>query len=115
MNTPRSHKPAIVLTVLSFAVLAAGCKKDGPPSPSAKGGPGGRSRVMFPVEVAPVEVRTMVYSVGAVGSVDAFEKAQPFLNPPTGLADPQGEIRFSFGFHLEAAGSGFRFFRAPGR
>jgi TonB family protein len=48
-------------------------------------------------------------------AVDAFEKAQPFLNPPSGLADAQGEIRFSFGFHLEAAGSGFRFFQAPGR
>jgi multidrug efflux system membrane fusion protein len=31
---------------------------------------------MFPVEVAPVEARTMVYSVSAVGSVDAFEKVQ---------------------------------------
>jgi multidrug efflux system membrane fusion protein len=31
---------------------------------------------MFPVEVAPVQVKTMVYSVSAVGSVDAFEKVQ---------------------------------------
>jgi membrane fusion protein, multidrug efflux system len=72
-NSKRHIMPVVLL---ALAVLAPGCKKSGSPSPSAKGGPGGRSRVMFPVEVAPVEVRTMVYSVGAVGSVDAFEKVQ---------------------------------------
>jgi membrane fusion protein, multidrug efflux system len=76
LNKPKSHKLAILLGVLALAVLVAGCKKSGASSPSARGGPGNRSRVMFPVEVAPVEVRTMVYSVGAVGSIDAFEKVQ---------------------------------------
>jgi len=73
------HRPKFALVLILTAgsvVLAAGCKKSGPPSPSAKGGPGARSRVTFPVEVAPVEVRSMVYTVGAVGSVDAFEKVQ---------------------------------------
>jgi multidrug efflux system membrane fusion protein len=69
------HKLPLVLLASALA-LAAGCKKESGPSPAAKGGPGGRSRVQFPVEVAPVEVRSMVYSVSAVGSVDAFEKVQ---------------------------------------
>lgn len=73
-SSKRYQLPIILLAAV--VGLAAGCKKSGGPSPAAKGGPGGRSRVMFPVEVAPVEVRTMVYSVGAVGSVDAFEKVQ---------------------------------------
>lgn len=72
----KRHKLAAVTLIVVSAVLAASCKKNGVPSPSAKGGPGAKSRVMFPVEVAPVELRTMVYSVSAVGSVDAFEKVQ---------------------------------------
>lgn len=72
----KRHKLAALALIVASAVLAASCKKDGAPSPSAKGRPGAKSRVMFPVEVAPVELRTMVYSVSAVGSVDAFEKVQ---------------------------------------
>jgi TonB family protein len=48
-------------------------------------------------------------------AMDAFQSAQPFLNPPPGLVDSHGEIRFTFGFHLEAAGGGMRFFRGAGR
>jgi TonB family protein len=48
-------------------------------------------------------------------AVDAFEKAQPFLNPPPGLADARGDIRFTFGFHVTTGGGGFRFFRGPGQ
>ncbi len=44
-------------------------------------------------------------------AIEAFEKAQPFVNPPPGLANSQGEIRFTFGFHIETGGGGFRFFR----
>jgi multidrug efflux system membrane fusion protein len=36
----------------------------------------GKYEVQFPVEVAPVAVQSLVYSVFAVGSVDAFEKVQ---------------------------------------
>ena len=75
MSIHKRHKLPFVLMAAAL-VLTAGCKKEGGPSPAAKGGPGGRSRVQFPVEVAPVEVRSMVYSVSAVGSVDAFEKVQ---------------------------------------
>jgi multidrug efflux system membrane fusion protein len=72
----KAHKLAVAAVIIMSAVLAGSCKKDGPPSPSAKGGPGAKSRVMFPVDVMPVEVRSMVYSVSAVGSIDAFEKVQ---------------------------------------
>jgi TonB family protein len=48
-------------------------------------------------------------------AVDAFARSQPFVNPPPGLLDPQGEVHFSFGFHIETGGGGlFRFFRPPG-
>jgi len=82
----KGHKLAAVIMIIASAVLAGCCKKGGAPSPSAKGGPGAKSRVMFPVEVAPVELRTMVYSVSAVGSVDAFEKVQVTSRVP-GVVD----------------------------
>jgi TonB family protein len=44
-------------------------------------------------------------------ALDAFRKAQPFVNPPRGLAQ-NGEIAFSFGFYLEV-GSGLHIFRGP--
>ncbi|HVP66887.1 MAG TPA: energy transducer TonB [Anaeromyxobacteraceae bacterium] len=44
-------------------------------------------------------------------AVDAFEKAQPFPNPPRGLVDSHGEISFQFGFFVETGGGAFRFFR----
>ena len=48
-------------------------------------------------------------------AIDAFEKAQPFVNPPPGLADARGDIRFTFGFHVSTGGGGFKFFRGPGQ
>jgi len=48
-------------------------------------------------------------------AIDAFERAQPFVNPPNGLADARGDIRFTFGFHVSSGGGGFRFFRGPGQ
>jgi len=42
-------------------------------------------------------------------AIEAFKRAQPFHNPPKGLADPDGKIRFKFGFFLEIQGGGFRF------
>lgn len=86
MSIFKGHKLAAVIMIIASAVLAGCCKKGGAPSPSAKGGPGAKSRVMFPVEVAPVELRTMVYSVSAVGSVDAFEKVQVTSRVP-GVVD----------------------------
>jgi len=36
-------------------------------------------------------------------AVQALRKAQPFVNPPLGLADEHGEIVFSYGFTLEGS------------
>jgi TonB family protein len=47
-------------------------------------------------------------------AVEAFRKAQPFLNPPRGMADSNGEIRFAFGFSLDISRSaGFHIQRIP--
>jgi TonB family protein len=44
-------------------------------------------------------------------ALDAIRKAQPFPNPPAGLVDGSGEVRFTFGFYLTAGHSGLRAFR----
>jgi TonB family protein len=46
-------------------------------------------------------------------AMDAFRKAQPFANPPPGLVDAAGQIRFQFGFYVEAGRPGFHLFRGP--
>jgi TonB family protein len=43
-------------------------------------------------------------------TIEAFKRAQPFANPPPGIVEPNGEIRFTFGFYLEV-GRGFQIFR----
>jgi len=37
-------------------------------------------------------------------AVNAFQRAQPFPNPPKGLINASGEIAFQFGFHIEFNG-----------
>ncbi len=44
-------------------------------------------------------------------ALEAFRKAQPFPNPPAGMVDARGQIRFSFGFILEGDRPSFRVFR----
>jgi TonB family protein len=47
-------------------------------------------------------------------AMDAFRKAQPFLNPPRGMVDGHGEIKFAFGFSLDLTRSaGFQIHRIP--
>ncbi len=46
-------------------------------------------------------------------ALSAFRNAQPFVNPPRGLVDQNGEIRFSFGFFLEVGRPGLRVYRQP--
>jgi len=46
-------------------------------------------------------------------AVKAFERAQPFPNPPSGLIASDQTVRFQFGFYLEMSGRpGLRLFRA---
>lgn len=46
-------------------------------------------------------------------AVTAFQRAEPFMNPPHGIVDERGEIRFAFGFVLEFGHPGMRIYRAP--
>ncbi len=46
-------------------------------------------------------------------AVEAFEKAQPFSNPPAGLLDARGELRYVFGFHVQGERPGLRLYRGP--
>lgn len=48
-----------------------------------------------------------------VEAISAFERAQPFPNPPPGLIAADSTVRFSFGFFLEwGSGSRLRLFRS---
>jgi len=66
----------ISLAVLILFLISTGCKKG--PQPTATSAPAGKRgmQVEFPVEVEPVKTQALVYSVSAVGSVEAFEKVQ---------------------------------------
>ena len=44
-------------------------------------------------------------------AISAMRQAEPFPNPPEGLKDASGLIRFKVGFFMEIDGSGFRMFR----
>jgi TonB family protein len=47
-------------------------------------------------------------------AIEAFRRAEPFVNPPRGVVDGNGEIRFQFGFYLEMGPSPtLRLFRGP--
>ena len=67
------YRTLAIIAAAAFVVVSAACKKEGA---AAAAGAGGRGRVLFPVEVAPVQAQNMVYAVTAVGSVEAFEKVQ---------------------------------------
>jgi len=44
-------------------------------------------------------------------AVQAFKRSQPFPNPPPALLDPDGQIKFSFGFYLQMNSGGLQLFR----
>lgn len=44
-------------------------------------------------------------------AISAFLKAQPFHNPPSGLVEKDGLIRFKFGFYIEIGSRSFKLFR----
>ena len=45
-------------------------------------------------------------------AIAAFQRAQPFPNPPPGLSNERGEIHFTFGFFLEvSSGPSMKLFR----
>ena len=69
---------AVAVGALLFA--AASCSKKaesaGPGGSAGRPGGGGRGAIEFPVEVAPVEARSVEYAVSAIGSVEAFERVE---------------------------------------
>jgi multidrug efflux system membrane fusion protein len=70
---PKHRKLIVIALAVSLVTWSGACKKKG----GGPGGPaGGRGRVQFPVDVEAVPVRSIVYTVSAVGSVEAFEKVQ---------------------------------------
>jgi membrane fusion protein, multidrug efflux system len=86
VNTKKIIIPVIV--AIALALPAASCKK-GPGGAKAEAGRKAafdRSKIMFPVETQPVALRSLVYTVSAVGSVDAFEKVQVTARVP-GVVD----------------------------
>ncbi|HEY3170664.1 MAG TPA: efflux RND transporter periplasmic adaptor subunit [Thermoanaerobaculia bacterium] len=93
MKGERLFPKAAALLALGAIFLLAGCSKKA--ESAAKGGAGGRSRgqIEFPVEVAPVEARSVEYSVSAVGSVDAFERVEITARVPGAIE----RIHFSEG------------------
>ena len=93
-----THRKIVVIVIAAAAlVLSAGaCKKETAGGPAA--GAGGRGRVQFPVDVEQVAVRSLVYSVTAVGSVEAFEKVQVTARV-SGAVD---RVRFSEGEYAAA-------------
>jgi hypothetical protein len=44
--------------------------------------------------------------------MQAFKRSQPFPNPPPALLDPDGQIKFSFGFYLQMNSGGIQLFRS---
>ncbi len=83
MKSLKIRKLVVIAAAAAVIVFTGACKKAGNASPGAQGG---RGRVQFPVDVEPVQVRSLVYSVTAVGSVEAFEKVQVTARVP-GVAD----------------------------
>ena len=73
-----------LIVIVALSLFSTHCKKGGGAAaggaPQAKAGKAGspldKSRISYPVEVQPVEVRSLIYSVSAVGSIEAFEKVQ---------------------------------------
>jgi len=76
LNTKPIEK-ALVGAILVSLLLVPSCKKDNQSAaPAKKGRATSRASVTFPVEVETVKVRSLIYTINAVGSVDAFEKVQ---------------------------------------
>jgi len=73
VKNTKIRKLVVLSAAAAVIVMSISCKKEGAASPSAQGG---RARVQFPVDVEQVRFRSLVYSVTAVGSVEAFEKVQ---------------------------------------
>jgi len=83
---------------LAFALLvAASCSKNASES-AGRGSAGDKNKLKFPVEIAKVETREIVYSITAVGSVEAFETVQVTARV-SGVVE---QVRFTEGKNVPA-------------
>jgi multidrug efflux system membrane fusion protein len=96
--TLKYRKSVVLAAAAAMALIffAGACKKTGAESSAAKGGR--RGQVVFPVDVVQVPVRSLVYTVTAVGSVEAFEKVQVTARV-SGAVD---RVRFAEGEYANA-------------
>ena len=65
---------AAALATLALVVMACAKKDAAPAAPAGKGG--GKGKLEFNVEVAPVTLRQVQYSITAPGTIQAFEQVQ---------------------------------------
>jgi len=71
----KRHPQIGILFIVIAALLAFQCGKGGDKAGARSGG-GDRLKIMFPVDVEKVQLKSLIYSVSAVGSVNAFETVQ---------------------------------------
>ena len=95
MISLKNRKLMVIAAAAAFVVFAGACKKSGAGLPSAKRAQG---RMQFPVDVEKVPVRSLVYTVSAVGSVEAFEKVQVTAR----VAGAVDRVRFAEGEYAAA-------------
>lgn len=95
MISSKNKKLVIIAAVAVLIVFSGACKKSGAGSPAAKRTQG---RMQFPVDVEQVRAQNLVYSVAAVGSVEAFEKVQVTAR----VAGAVDRVLFSEGEYAEA-------------
>lgn len=74
MRKNRTLLAALFLAASVVLLSLPACKKDAESGPAGK--PASKPVTQYPVEVIKVEVRSLIFTVNAVGSVDAFEKVQ---------------------------------------
>ncbi len=73
----------VLILLFGLSLLALDCKKGSNAEAAPQAKPAAKvssvlekARISYPVEVEPVRVRSLIYTVNAVGSIDAFEKVQ---------------------------------------
>lgn len=87
-------RTSLLLPVLLLLLATGGCEKNA--AESARGG--ARKPLAFPVEVQDVTTQPVVYTVSAVGSVEAFEVVQVTAR----VAGVVERVRFSEGVNMGA-------------
>ena len=74
IRDPGRATPRLGLVAVLLVALSAGCSRATEDSPLKK--PKAATKLMYPVQVAPLVVRAVQYNVIAPGSIDAFQQVQ---------------------------------------